>query len=110
MYPAIIPEDADYTYVMQDIAHEWTHHYLYFAPLGRRYFQSSELTTLNETLANMVGRELGSRLVAEYPLGPSYVSAGGVMASPAGAGIDFVTVMRDLRRQVEALLAQGKID
>ena len=109
MYPAIIPEDPDYAFVMQDIAHEWTHHYLFFTPLGRRYFSSAQLTTLNETVADMVGQEMGARLVAEYPLGPSYVSSGGVMASPPAAGIDFTAVMRDLRRQVEALLKQGKI-
>ena len=109
MYPAIIPEDADYAFVMEDIAHEWMHHYLFFTPLGRRYFSSGKLTTLNETVADLAGRELGARLVAEYPLGPSYVSSGGVMASPAGA-IDFVAEMRALRRQVEALLADGKIE
>lgn len=109
MYPAIIPEDADYAFIMQDIAHEWTHHYLFFTPLGRRYFSSGQLTTLNETVADMVGQEMGARLVAEYPLGPSYASSGGVLAAPAGAGVDFTTVMRDLRRQVEALLKQGKI-
>ncbi len=110
MYPAIIPEDSDYAFVMQDIAHEWTHHYLYFTPLGRRYFDSGKLTTLNETVADLVGQELGARLVAEYPLGPSYVTSGGVMAAPAVDAIDFTAVMRDLRRQVEALLAQGKVD
>lgn len=109
MYPAIIPEDSDYAFIMDDIAHEWMHHYLYFTPLGRRYFDSGKLTTLNETVADLVGQELGARLVAEYPLGPSYVSSGGVLASPAPA-IDFTAEMRDLRRQVEALLAQGKID
>jgi hypothetical protein len=110
MYPAIIPEDADYRWVMQDIAHEWTHHYLFFTPLGRRYFDSPKLTTLNETVADIVGQELGDRIVAEYPVAPPPGSSGGVNASPAGAGIDFVAVMRDLRRQVEALLNDGKID
>ncbi len=114
MYPAIIPEDDDYRFVMEDIAHEWTHHYLYFAPLGRRYFDSAKLTTLNETVANIVGRELGDMVVAEYPLptaGPAASpDASGAAATAPAAGIDFVAEMRALRRQVEALLAQGKID
>lgn len=110
MYPAIIPEDADYRFVMQDIAHEWTHHYLFFTPLGRRYFDSAKLTTLNETVADIVGQELGDRIVAEYPLAAPQGSSGGVSASPPAPGIDFVAVMRDLRRQVEALLQQGRID
>ena len=99
MYPAIIPFDADYHYILQDIAHEWMHHYLYFAPLGRAYFESAELTTLNETVANMVGRELGDMLFAEYPLeqAPSYVTiagtgngnreaGSGTLGSPLGRG------------------------
>lgn len=130
MYPAIIPPGEDYRYILQDIAHEWMHHYLFFAPLGRSYFQSAKLTTLNETVANMVGRDLGDRLFAEYPLEqpPSYVTIAPLApappdnrgASPHGrplvapsssrtAGIDFTTEMRNLRRQVDALLADGKI-
>lgn len=115
MYPAIIPPDEDYASVMQDISHEWTHHYLYFAPLGRAYYSSAKLTTLNETVANMVGRELGERLSEEYPVvkAPSYVigkPAGRDPGPPPATAIDFTTEMRNLRRRVEALLADGKID
>jgi hypothetical protein len=113
-YPAIIPFDEDYHYILQDIAHEWTHHYLFFTPLGRAYFDSAKLTTLNETVANMVGRELGDMLLAEYPLeqAPSFVTIAGFGSEKreAGSGIDFVMEMRDLRRRVESLLAAGKID
>ena len=116
MYPAIIPFDEDYHYILQDIAHEWMHQYLYFAPLGRGYFDSAKLTTLNETVANMVGRELGDRLLAEYPLAqpPSYVTiapirGGGAAGDEVAPGIDFTKEMRELRRQVESLLAEGKI-
>jgi hypothetical protein len=116
MYPAIIPFDDDYHYIMQDSAHEWMHHYLYFAPLGRGYFDSAKLTTLNETVANMAGRELGDRLFEEYPLAqpPSYVTiapmANAAQTRAATAGIDFTQEMRDLRRAVESLLADGKVD
>jgi len=117
MYPAIIPPDDDYAFVLEDIAHEWMHQYLYFAPLGRNYFTSDKLTTLNETVADIVGRELGQMLLAEYPLDapPAYVAAAPV--APAGRGesaqrqrIDFVAEMRGLRREVETLLAQGQIE
>ena len=108
MYPAIIPHDADYHFVLQDIAHEWTHHYLYFAPLGRRYFDSAKLTTLNETVANMVGRELGDMLFEEYPLPepPRDVGRAAAPRAPQRAGDRLHG--GDARRcdaQVEALLA-----
>ena len=91
---------------MQDIAHEWTHHYLYFTPLGRRYFASAKLTTLNETVANMVGRELGDMLFEDYPLQPTADDrAAGGWRRRRASPIDFTAEMRDLRREVEALLA-----
>ncbi|HYM14851.1 MAG TPA: hypothetical protein VEZ14_04780 [Dehalococcoidia bacterium] len=109
MYPAIIPYDSDYSYIMQDIAHEWTHHYLFFTPLGRRYFASAQLTTLNETVADIVGRELGDRLVASYPLPATASPAPSATATPQPGAIDFTAVMRGLHTYVVALLKQGKV-
>ncbi|MBI5285128.1 MAG: hypothetical protein HY874_08555 [Chloroflexi bacterium] len=109
MYPAIIPEESDYRYVLEDIAHEWMHHYLYFTPLGRRYFSSAKLTTLNETVADIVGKELGDMAYAAYPP-PGARTSGGRSASPPAQRIDFTAEMRGLRREVEALLRDGRIE
>lgn len=110
MYPAIIPPSANYAFLAEDIAHEWMHHYLFFAPLGRRYYESGELTTLNETVANMTGRELGAMLTAAYPLAEP--PARSVAAGPAATQrtLDFTAEMRGLRREAETLLAAGRID
>lgn len=113
-YPAIMPPSASYRGLLETIGHEWMHHYLYFAPLGRNYYDRGELVTLNETVANMAGAELGARLEALYPLraaddAPSAAPA----ASEAPAqplGIDFAVEMRTLRRDVDALLAAGEVD
>ena len=116
MYPAIIPESSDYHGTLQDIAHEWMHHYLFFTPLGRAYFSSAKLTTINETVADDVGRELGERMFALYPPPAPAVADAAPPASappatmPPAQAIDFTLEMRALRRQVEALLADGKID
>ena len=113
MYPAIIPPSSNYAFVLEDIAHEWMHHYLFFTPLGRRYYESGKLTTLNETVANMVGRELGARIEAEYPLSRAAASptpAATATADAAEPPIDFTAEMRGLRREVERLLAAGEID
>jgi hypothetical protein len=107
MYPAIIPPSSDYHFVLQDIAHEWLHHYLYFTPLGRRYYEGGDLTTLNETLANMAGRELGDLLFERYPLAGGDAGAGS--ASLGGDAVDFTAEMRGLRREVELLLAAGNV-
>lgn len=108
MYPAIIPESDDYRGTLQDIAHEWTHHYLFFAPLGRRYFENGKLTTLNETLADHVGREMGDMMFERWPLDRSEPPM--TAPAPPAPRIDFTKEMRDLRRQVEALLSDDKVD
>ena len=109
-YPAIIPQSPNYRFVLQDIAHEWLHHYLFFAPLGRRYYESAELRTLNETVANLAGNELGDIMFERYPLPERTVAASATVPAAAGApAIDFTREMRELRRRVEALLRDSQI-
>jgi hypothetical protein len=102
-YPAIIPPLADYHATLEIIGHEWMHHYLYFTPLGRDYFAGGDLTTLNETVADFAGRELACLI-------DPCNAAARAGAAPERQEFDFTTEMRNLRRQVEALLADGKID
>jgi hypothetical protein len=112
-YPAIVPPSSSYRGLLETIGHEWMHHYLYFAPLGRNYYDRGELVTLNETVANMAGAELGARLAALYPLraDDDAPSAAAVTEAPAPPpGIDFAVEMRTLRRDVDALLAAGNVD
>lgn len=103
MYPAIIPPSADEHATIETIAHEWLHHYLFFTPLGRRYYQDARLTTMNETLADLGGSELAC-------LVDPCAATSDVPPDPGGDAFDFVAEMRGLRRQVETLLAAGKID
>jgi len=110
-YPSALPPEADYGHLMETVAHEWLHQYLFFRPLGSRYFSDPALATINETVANIAGRELGALVAERYPLSTS------LSAGQAGAGetptpnpvIDFNRVMRDLRREVDRLLAEGKV-
>lgn len=108
MYPAIIPNGASYHSLMRSVAHEWIHHYLFFTPLGRRYFESGELRTLNETAANLIGKELGDLLVERYPLPEDAEPAARSLAAPRS--VDFVAEMRDLRHRVEALLDEDRVE
>lgn len=110
MYPSIIPPSRDYAGTMETVAHEWLHHYLWFAPLGRRYYQDGRLTTLNETVANMAGREIGEAFVRAYPLSDSTPVFDALPTTTGQPAIDFTLEMRTLRRDVEALLATGQIE
>jgi hypothetical protein len=110
-YPSAVPFDADYGHLLETVAHEWLHQYLFFRPLGSRYFRGPALATINETVADMAGSELGALAAERYPL------SAGLPAGQAGPGeaptptpeIDFDQVMRELRREVDRLLAEGKV-
>ena len=111
-YPAIVRSGFPLRHILQTGAHEWLHHYLvaHLTPLGLRTYQSNEMLTINETLADLVGREIGDM---------AYVGLGGTIDPPpnpaqAGAGpevgkFDFSREMRATRLRVDSLLAEGKV-
>jgi hypothetical protein len=105
-YPAIVPLQASSLETLTAVAHEWLHGYLFFQPLGQAYFASYDGRTLNETVADLGGRELGRLLAEAFGL-PSSASAS---ASPAQnqSGFDFRQEMRATRLRLESLLAEGR--
>ena len=109
-YPSAIPADGSYEAALDSIAHEWLHQYFFFHPLGRSYFDSNETRTLNETAANIGGRELGQLLQERFPLSEAASPTGTPAPSPQTPKIDFRKEMHKLRTQVDTLLAYGKVD
>jgi hypothetical protein len=110
VYPSMLPESSNVRWVLNTVAHEWTHHYLALRPLGWRYAFGSEddqrMVLLNETVADIVGREVSDTAYSRWYEQPA-VQRGG--PAPAGA-VDFKQVMRDLRLRVDVLLAVGEIE
>ena len=67
-YPSMIINTTYLPDLLDVIAHEWTHNYLTLRPLGLNYMTSPTLRTINETTANIVGKELGyAALQVYYP-------------------------------------------
>src|SRR5688572_28279357 len=58
-FPTMVVDRASLRWVLSTVAHEWAHNYLVFYPLGWNYFKSQDLTTINETVAEIVGNEIG---------------------------------------------------
>ena len=87
-YPASIFNDRGLRWTLQLAAHEWLHHYLFFRPLGFNMFDSGDMQTLNETVADLVGREMGDR---------AFVMLGGVIdvSSMADELDDSMSSIRD---------------
>ena len=114
-YPASIPDNQALRWTLQIAAHEWLHHYLFFRPLGRHMFDSPEMETLNETVANVAGREIGDRAFGllggtiEDGMAPGDAVETTDAVDPP-PGFDFGIEMRETRRMADGLLAEGRID
>lgn len=106
-YPATVPEYASYADVLETVAHEWLHQYLFFHPLGSHYFDNDTLRTLNETVANIGGREIADLVQQRFPLPQSdFVVAASEREQPR---IDFRAKMHGMRLEVDRLLSEGKV-
>jgi hypothetical protein len=102
-YPAIVHEARSYAATVNTIAHEWTHNYLFFYPLGFHFFDSRQLRTMNETVANIVGDEIAGSLQRTHP----------TVEPREALAVDRAesdSVLSQLRRDVDALLAAGRVD
>jgi peptidoglycan/xylan/chitin deacetylase (PgdA/CDA1 family) len=71
-YPNVVPA-ADLKRLVEVGAHEWLHAYLVFQPLGRAYFGGGDIRSMNETLADIFGREVGLLVYSEVT-GEPYVA------------------------------------
>ncbi len=118
-YPAMIAETSSMDWLAEVTAHEWTHHWLSFRPLGIRYLDSPEMRIINETVASLVDLEIGPQVMARYYPDPLVVEAttGATVTAAAPAVIDpplppfdFSSAMAETRVEVDRLLAEGQIE
>ena len=113
-YPAIVTEDQPLRHAANTAAHEWLHQYWFFRPLGWSFWGwSAEMNTLNETAANVAGRELGRLLYeaiagAEPPV-DAPPSRANIVPPPEDA-FDFAREMRATRLRVDELLGEGSVE
>ncbi len=110
-YPSMVSETAPLEYVAHAAAHEWFHQYLFFKPLGWRYWDSHELLTMNETVASIAGDEIGRQVDAGYrkPEPPGPETKGEPGPQDQRPEFDFNMQMRRIRLQVDSLLARGDV-
>jgi hypothetical protein len=112
-YPTFVDDNGDLPFTIETAIHEWLHQYLAFKPLGFRYVldglgihPDGDAVTINETLAHMVSQELVSVLLQKY-YQQNEVSTG---TTESAGRFNFDTEMRSIRKEVDALLAGGKVD
>ena len=120
VYPTMVMQTTDIRWLLEVISHEWTHNYLTLRPLGLLYNKSSELRTMNETTANISGKEVGTLVLQHfYPELAASNPPSNLIALPLGHPnpgdlprpvFDFRAEMHETRVTVDAYLAQGKIE
>ncbi|MBI4220266.1 MAG: hypothetical protein HY682_09005 [Chloroflexi bacterium] len=111
-YPNIVSEDYDLLPLLEVAAHEWMHSNFFFYPLGQNFDASPEMQTLNETLADLAGQEIGratwSRLTGQPAREPDLLKGPPEPAAPGEFA--FPSFMRETRLRVEQLLSEKKIE
>ena len=113
-YPTMVIETPSLDWVLNTIAHEWMHTYLAFRPLGWRYFDSGAMRTINETVASIVGDEVGRRALERYypeKVPPSdWPKPRSIRPEETQAPeFSFGKFMRETRLAVDKMLAEDKL-
>ena len=106
-YPSLVNDLSELRSVSRTAAHEWLHHYFTFYALGRHYRSSPEMLAINETVADMAGRELGDILFVRMG-GDLSVSENRYLSVEERDPV-FTREMRKTRQRTEELLAEGNI-
>ncbi|MFH1524444.1 MAG: hypothetical protein ABIF04_05725 [Chloroflexota bacterium] len=113
-YPTMVERTTALDWLSDTIAHEWTHNWLTLRPLGMNYETSPELRTMNETTADIVGREVGEAMLKRYypekdPENSVQSQSISLSRESARTEFDFRAEMHATRVHVDELLGQGKI-
>ncbi|HVO43120.1 MAG TPA: hypothetical protein VMT34_10870 [Aggregatilineales bacterium] len=131
LYPSMVMQTYFTPFVFNTVAHEWTHHYLYFFPLGWEYNSSPETRTINETTASLLGDEVSRKVLAKFyqdfpdvlaqippPIGPTTSPSARATPTPTPdprlddvqPSFDFSRELNTTRRVVDLYLHFGMVD
>jgi hypothetical protein len=120
VYPTMVMRTTDLRWLLETVAHEWTHNYLTLRPLGILYDATPELRTMNETTASIAGSEISLRVIERYypaknvsdaiPVSLSVPVARFSPYPDTRSSFDFNSEMHKTRIRADALLAQGSIE
>ena len=110
-YPSVVSDSGSLHHAVVTTAHEWLHHWFFFQPLGQHFWDSPQMTTLNETAATLGGRAIGDR--AFTAMTGEQIDRDPPPQSPPvldPEAFNFDPAMRETRVRTEELLAEGKIE
>jgi len=117
IYPTMVAQTSHLPWLIEVVAHEWTHNFLTLRPLGASYESSSELRIINETTASLADKEIAAALIARfypehlpYPEPPADEESTEPETTDQPPAFDFRAEMHDTRLTVDQMLADGQIE
>ena len=108
-YPSVVSDSGGLQHAVKTAAHEWLHQWFFFQPLGQHFWDSSQMTTLNETAATLGGEAIGDRAFAAMTGEPAVREPEKPAASRDPEAFDFNSAMNETRLRTDELLGEGKI-
>ena len=114
-YPTMVMNTPDIAWLVEVVSHEWTHNYLTLRPLGINYGTSNELRTMNETTANIAGKEIAILVLEKYyPEFAPQPTPEPAPAQPSNPGtppvFDYRAEMHTTRVEADRLLELGQVE
>lgn len=114
-YPTMVMNTPDIAWLVEVVSHEWTHNYLTLHPLGINYSTTNELRTMNETTANISGKEIAALVLEKYyPEFAPEPAPESASPQPSDPGIppafDYRAEMHTTRVEADRLLEFGQVD
>jgi hypothetical protein len=113
-YPAMITETSNINWLLEVTAHEWSHHWLSFFPVGWSY-NDPQVRIINETVASLIDQKIANRVIDHYypefappPTPPASLAPDPSPNDPPQ--FDFAAEMAATRIRAEELLAEGDIE
>lgn len=120
LYPTMVMSTTNFNFLVEVISHEWTHNFLTIRPLGLNYETSPEMRTINETTANLSGKEIQKQVLSQFY--PEYLPPEPIPQSNQPATnpsqpeeeiepvFNYRAEMHITRVNADKLLSEGKID
>ncbi len=115
-YPAMIRETGNLNWFVEVVAHEWSHHWMSFHPVGYNYTVDVQVRSINETVASTFDKEIANLVIERYypelmPVPVPESTTEPIEVDPdAPPPFDFGAEMAETRIEAEKLLSKGEIE
>jgi hypothetical protein len=104
-FPSVIKPPPNLNQAIRLVIHEWIHHYLFFQPQGQNYWSSPEMTTLNESTADLISDEIARTIEPVPEVTRSTKATGQVNYNE----INVTRILQQTRLKSEQLIAESRI-